>query len=113
MSNDDLHRALAHPLLRIDLPELGQKYEGKVRDCFMPGDGRRIIVVTDRISAFDRKLGVLPLKGQLLNGVAAWWFERTKHLVPNHVIEVPDPNVMIAKECTPLPVEMVVRALRK
>ncbi|HXS17455.1 MAG TPA: phosphoribosylaminoimidazolesuccinocarboxamide synthase [Polyangiaceae bacterium] len=110
MSNDDLYRALAHPLLKIDLPELGQKYEGKVRDCFMPGDGRRIIVVTDRISAFDRKLGVLPLKGQLLNGMAAWWFDKTKHLVPNHVIAVPDPNVMIAKECTPLPVEMVVRA---
>jgi len=110
VSNDDLYSALAHPLLRIDLPELGQKYEGKVRDCFMPGDGRRIIVVTDRISAFDRKLGVLPLKGQLLNGVAAWWFDKTKHLVPNHVIAVPDPNVMIAKECVPLPVEMVVRA---
>lgn len=110
MAHEALHRALKHPLLKIDLPELGQKYEGKVRDCFMPGDGRRIIVVTDRISAFDRKLGVLPLKGQLLNGVASWWFEKTKHLVPNHVIEVPDPNVMIAKECTPLPVEMVMRA---
>lgn len=110
MAHDELRDALKHPLLKIDLPELGEKYEGKVRDCFMPGDGTRIIVVTDRISAFDRKLGVLPLKGQLLNGVAAWWFEKTKHLVPNHVISVPDPNVMIAKECTPLPVEMVMRA---
>ncbi len=110
MAHDELYHALSHPLLNIDLPTLGEKYEGKVRDCFMPGDGRRIIVVTDRISAFDRKLGVLPLKGQLLNGVAAWWFEQTKHLVPNHVIEVPDPNVMIAKECTPLPVEMVMRS---
>lgn len=105
-----LEQALAHPLLETNFPTLGAFYKGKVRDCYSTEDGRRIIVVTDRISAFDRSLGVLPLKGQLLNAVARFWFEKTAHLVPNHVIAVPDPNVMVAKECTPLPVEMVLRA---
>jgi phosphoribosylaminoimidazole-succinocarboxamide synthase len=103
-------KALEHPLLETDFPSLGRKYAGKVRDCYTTPDGRRIIVVTDRISAFDRALGVLPLKGQLLNHVARFWFERTRHIAPNHLIETPDPNVMIGRECQPLPVEMVVRA---
>lgn len=105
-----LFDALKHPLAETSLDSLGRKYRGKVRDCYTTEDGRRILVVTDRISAFDRSLGVLPLKGQLLNWVSAWWFKNTRHLVPNHVIETPDPNVLIAQECTPLPVEMVVRA---
>ncbi len=110
MEKSELFAALEHPLEATDLPKLGKKYKGKVRDCYTTEAGERIIVVTDRISAFDRSLGVLPLKGQLLNGVAAYWFEQTKHLVPNHVIRVPDPNVMIAMECEPLPVEMVLRS---
>jgi phosphoribosylaminoimidazole-succinocarboxamide synthase len=105
-----LRGALAHPLERTDFPALGKKYEGKVRDNYSAPDGRRFIIVTDRISAFDRVLGTLPLKGQLLNHVAAWWFEATRSVAPNHVLEVPEPNVLIARECTPLPVEMVVRA---
>jgi len=105
-----IQKALAHPLDRSDFPRLGKKYEGKVRDNYSTADGRRVIIVTDRISAFDRVLGTLPLKGQLLNHAAAFWFEHTKHVAPNHVLSVPDPNVLIAKECTPLPVEMVVRA---
>jgi phosphoribosylaminoimidazole-succinocarboxamide synthase len=105
-----IHQALAHPLDRSDFPRLGKKYEGKVRDNYSTPDGRRVIVVTDRISAFDRVLGTLPLKGQLLNHAAAFWFAKTSHVAPNHVLSVPDPNVLIAKECTPLPVEMVVRA---
>ena len=100
--------ALQHPLEGTDLP-LGNKYEGKVRDNYVDRD-RRIIVTTDRISAFDRVLGTLPLKGQILNHVAHFWFEHTKHLVANHVVEVPDPNVIVAKQCELLPVEMVVRA---
>ena len=110
LSDDVLQEALAHPLEGTDFPELGKKYEGKVRDNYSAPDGRRFIVVTDRISAFDRVLGTLPLKGQLLNRVASWWFEHTKSVAPNHVLEVPDPNVMVVEECTPLPVEMVVRA---
>lgn len=108
ISEASFRKALRHPLQITDLPELGEKYEGKVRDCYIKA-GRRTIVVTDRISAFDRVLGTLPLKGQLLNHAAKWWFDKTSHIAPNHVIEVPDPNVMVARECTPLPVEMIVR----
>jgi phosphoribosylaminoimidazole-succinocarboxamide synthase len=104
-----VRQALANPLERTDLPELGKRYSGKVRDNYSGSDGRRTIVVTDRISAFDRILGTLPLKGQLLNAIAAWWFDRTREVAPNHVLSVPDPNVMVVRECTPLPVEMVVR----
>jgi phosphoribosylaminoimidazole-succinocarboxamide synthase len=104
-----VRQALGTPLESTDFPELGSKYSGKVRDNYSGGDGRRTIVVTDRISAFDRILGTLPLKGQLLNAVAAWWFDHTRDVAPNHVLSVPDPNVMVVRECTPLPVEMVVR----
>lgn len=102
--------ALGTTLNSTDLDALGTKYEGKVRDNYTTADGRRFLVSTDRISAFDRVLGTLPLKGQVLNLLAAHWFEATKNIVPNHVISVPDPNVLEARECTPLPVEMVVRA---
>lgn len=105
-----IQKALAHPLDRSDFPRLGKKYEGKVRDNYSTPDGKRVIVVTDRISAFDRVLGTLPLKGQVLNHAAAFWFENTAHIAPNHVLSVPDPNILVAQECTPLPVEMVVRA---
>ena len=110
VSTESIREALAHPLEATDFGSLGQKYEGKVRDNYTSDDGRRFIIVTDRVSAFDRILGTLPLKGQILNYVASWWFEHTKGVAPNHVVDVPDPNVLIAKECTPLPVEMVVRA---
>jgi len=112
MTVDDatLRNGLEHTLDASDLDVLGKKYEGKVRDNYSTDDGRRFIVVTDRISAFDRVLGTLPYKGQVLNSLAAWWFEQTKDDVPNHVLEVPDPNVMVGIECEPLEVEMVVRA---
>jgi phosphoribosylaminoimidazole-succinocarboxamide synthase len=67
-------------------------------------------VVTDRISAFDRVIGTLPFKGQVLNHVAAFWFEETAHIAPNHVLSVPDPNVMVCRECVPIKVEVIVRA---
>jgi len=102
--------ALGRPLERTDLSGLGRRYEGKVRDNYVAPDGTRYLVTTDRISAFDRVLGTLPLKGQLLNFAAAWWFERTRDVAPNHVLDVPDPNVLHARECKPLPVEMIVRA---
>ncbi len=110
ISDDVIKRALARPLEVTHFDALGARYEGKVRDNYSSEDGRRAIVVTDRISAFDRILGTLPLKGQILNWVAAWWFEKTKAIAKNHVVSVPDPNVMVVEECTPLPVEMVVRA---
>jgi phosphoribosylaminoimidazole-succinocarboxamide synthase len=110
LSETTLRTALAHTLDKTDLGALGAKYEGKVRDNYTTRDGRRFIVVTDRISAFDRVLGTLPLKGQILNRLAAWWFAKTVDIAKNHVLRVPDPNVIEAVECMPLPVEMVVRA---
>ena len=105
-----LRNALGHTLDATDFEALGAKYEGKVRDNYSTSDGRRFIVVTDRISAFDRVLGTIPFKGQVLNRLAAWWFEHTKNVVPNHMLGVPDPNVLECVECTPILVEMVVRA---
>jgi phosphoribosylaminoimidazole-succinocarboxamide synthase len=110
ISNELLSRGLELTLDATDLDALGSKYEGKVRDNYSTADGRRYIIVTDRISAFDRVLGTLPFKGQVLNQLAAWWFRETADVVPNHVLEVPDPNVMVGTECTPLPVEMVMRS---
>lgn len=86
----------------------GKKYQGKVRDTYDAGD-KLILVTTDRQSAFDRVLASVPYKGQVLNLISAWWFEQTESIVPNHMIAVPDPNVMIAKKCTVLPIEFVVR----
>jgi phosphoribosylaminoimidazole-succinocarboxamide synthase len=109
VSDETLRAALDRTLERTDLDALGAKYEGKVRDNYTTKDGRRFIVVTDRISAFDRVLGTLPLKGQILNRLAAFWFDKTSNVAKNHVLSVPDPNVIEAVECTPLAVEMVVR----
>lgn len=88
--------------------KIGRKYEGKVRDNYIL-DGKRIIIATDRISAFDRVLCTIPFKGQVLNQSSAFWFEKTKSIIKNHMIDVPDPNVMVVRECKPYPVEIVVR----
>ncbi|MGD0678698.1 MAG: phosphoribosylaminoimidazolesuccinocarboxamide synthase [Polyangiaceae bacterium] len=104
-----LRAALPFCLDKTDFERLGTKYEGKVRDNYSRG-GKRFIVVTDRISAFDRVLGTVPFKGQVLNRLAAWWFDRTADVAPNHVVGVPDPNVLECVECSPILVEMVVRA---
>jgi phosphoribosylaminoimidazole-succinocarboxamide synthase len=110
MISDALIKAqLSKTLQSTDFPGLGSKYAGKVRDCYTK-DNRRTIVVTDRISAFDVVLGTIPFKGQVLNQIAAYWFDVTKHLASNHVIDVPDPTVMIAAECELIPVEFVMRA---
>jgi phosphoribosylaminoimidazole-succinocarboxamide synthase len=100
---------LSQTLEGTNLEGLGERYEGKVRDNYSRGD-RRFIVVTDRISAFDRILGTIPFKGQVLNRLAAWWFEKTKSVAKNHLVRVVDPNVIECVECKPLPVEFVVRA---
>src|SRR5215212_9970453 len=95
-------------LTSIDLPGLGPKQSGKVRDIYRL-DGQRALVTTDRVSAFDRVLGAIPFKGQVLNQLSSWWFEQTGAIVVNHVLAVPDPNVTIARDAAPLPVEVVVR----
>lgn len=110
LDTDTLSQGLNGTLDHTELAGFATRYQGKVRDNYTTSDGRRIIIVTDRISAFDRVLGTLPFKGQVLNGLAAYWFEQTRNIVPNHMLSVPDPNAMECVECTPLPVEMVVRA---
>ena len=106
----NLRRQLASTIGRTDLVGLGAKYDGKVRDCYVTVDGKRIIVVTDRLSAFDRVITTIPSKGHVLNRIARHWFAETAHIAPNHMLEVPDPNVMIGVECVPLKVELVMRA---
>ena len=109
MISDDILRAqLRRTVDQTDFPTLGDKYEGKVRDNYTK-DGRRIIIVSDRLSAFDVVLCTIPFKGQVLNQLAAHWFHETQAIAPNHVIDIPDPVVTRAIECAPLPVEMVVR----
>jgi phosphoribosylaminoimidazole-succinocarboxamide synthase len=81
---------------------------GKVRDAFDLGD-RLLLVTTDRQSAFDRVLAAVPFKGQVLNQVSAFWFEKTSDIVPNHVISIPDPNATLAMKCSVFPVEFIVR----
>lgn len=95
-------------LAAVELP-LSDHRSGKVRESWHLPPDRRLLVTTDRISAFDRVLGTVQYKGQVLNQLAAWWFARTSDIVANHVVDVPDPNVLIAIDATPLPVEVVVR----
>jgi phosphoribosylaminoimidazole-succinocarboxamide synthase len=96
-------------LVDIDLP-LPDRRDGKVRVSYAWGEGQRLFVTTDRLSAFDRILAGVPHKGQVLNQLAAWWFGRTADVVANHVVAVPDPNLLVARAATTLPVEVVVRA---
>jgi phosphoribosylaminoimidazole-succinocarboxamide synthase len=91
------------------IPELPNHYRGKVRENYDLPDGRRVIIATDRLSAFDRILTAVPLKGQVLTQLARYWFEQTADLCPNHVIEYPDPNVLVCKRLDIMPVEVVVR----
>ncbi len=119
-----LPERLPPPLVETHLEGLGPRYRGKVRDVYRPpapsggdggradgrADGRLVLVTTDRISAFDHVLGqAVPLKGQVLNAVAAFFFRETADVAPNHVLGVPDPNVTVAVACEALPVEFVVR----
>jgi phosphoribosylaminoimidazole-succinocarboxamide synthase len=103
-------RAHAHQVLRdATIPELPNHYSGKVRDNYDLPDGRRVIIATDRLSAFDRILCAVPFKGQVLTQTARFWFEATRDICPNHVLDYPDPNVVIARRLDILPVELVVR----
>lgn len=108
LSESSLHAALPDALAGVDLPFLGARTQGKVRDIYRHDD-RLILVTTDRLSAFDRILGLVPYKGQVLTQLAAWWFAQTQEIIGNHLLDVPDPNVTVARVCEPLPVEVVVR----
>ena len=100
---------LPAPYMDVDL-DLPDRRDGKVRASFAWGDDR-LFVTTDRLSAFDRIIAGVPYKGQVLNQLAAWWFAQTADIVANHVVAVPDPNVLIARSAVPLPVEVVVRGV--
>ncbi|RFB78135.1 phosphoribosylaminoimidazolesuccinocarboxamide synthase [Methylovirgula sp. 4M-Z18] len=93
----------------VVIPELPNYYRGKVRENYDLADGRRIIIATDRLSAFDRAIACIPLKGQVLTQMARFWFERTADICPNHVLAYPDPNVVVGQKLDILPVEVVVR----
>ncbi|MFZ0548714.1 MAG: phosphoribosylaminoimidazolesuccinocarboxamide synthase [Candidatus Promineifilaceae bacterium] len=108
LDHNELLAAVPQALGSVELTGWGQKEEGKVRDIYQR-DGQRLLITTDRVSAFDRVLGLIPYKGQVLNQLSAWWFEQTADIVGNHVISVPDPNVTLAHEAEPLPVEVIVR----
>jgi len=102
-------RLLANCLTDAHFPELPNHQQGKVRESYDLPDGRRIMIATDRQSAFDFVLAAVPFKGQVLNQTALFWFERTKDLCANHAIDSPDPNVVVGRRLDMLPVEMVVR----
>jgi phosphoribosylaminoimidazole-succinocarboxamide synthase len=108
LTHEQLLTAVPHALDTVDIPELGTKESGKVRDIYRR-PGQRILITTDRVSAFDRVLGLIPFKGQVLNQLSAFWFAQTADIVANHLLELPDPNVAIVVEAAPLPVEIVVR----
>ncbi|MFX1312611.1 MAG: phosphoribosylaminoimidazolesuccinocarboxamide synthase [Promethearchaeota archaeon] len=100
---------LKNTLKETNFPSLGDLYRGKVRDNYTKGD-IRIIIATDRISSFDRIITTIPFKGQMLNQISTFWFEKTKNIAKNHLIDMPDPNVSVVEQCSIIPIEMIVRA---
>lgn len=109
MVRDDIIRAqLPYVLNETNLTGLGECYHGKVRDNYTRGD-HRIIVTTDRLSCFDVVVALIPFKGEVLNRLTAYWFNVTQQIIDNHLIDTPDPNVMVVQNCSVLPVEVVVR----
>lgn len=107
-SFDQIRAALPLALAETNLPLPGKR-AGKVRDAY-PLDGERVLfVTTDRLSAFDRILAAVPFKGQVLNQLAAWWFEQTRDIISNHALAVPDPNALVARAAQPFRVEVIVR----
>ena len=106
--DDKLREQLSHTLREFDAPELGQLYRGKVRDNYGQGD-RIVMVTTDRISAFDHVLGTIPFKGEVLSRLTLFWFDQVKDIAPTHLIDAPDPSVMVVRRAQPLPVEIIIR----
>jgi phosphoribosylaminoimidazole-succinocarboxamide synthase len=106
----EIIRPFLHTTLdSTDFSRLGERYVGKVRDVYTQGD-RAILIATDRQSAFDIAWCSIPLKGQALNQISAWWFDKVKDIMPTHLVSVPDENVSVVKRLNMLKVEVVVRA---
>lgn len=108
ISRVELTQLLPAALGETNLPLPG-KTSGKVRDWYDLPDGERLIVTTDRLSAFDRVLARVPYKGQVLNQLSAWWFKQTESLISNHLISIPDPNAAVVRTADPFLVEVIVR----
>ena len=109
---ETLEKIANQALLSVDIPELGEKTKGKVRDIYQQESGDRkelVIITTDRLSAFDRVLGAVPYKGQVLNQLSLYWFDLLKDIIGNYVLEAPHPNVTVGHKCEVLPVEVIVR----
>lgn len=108
MDKQTIEKNIDRVLEKTDFGNLGERRQGKVRDIYTQPD-KIILVSTDRYSAFDRNLALIPFKGQVLTQVSKWWFEKTADIIQNHIIESPDPNVVVVKKCSVIPIEMVVR----
>lgn len=108
MDIDKIKKHIDDVLIETNFKNLGEKKVGKVRDIYIK-PGKITLVSTDRHSSFDRNIAHVPFKGEVLNQISLFWFEQTKDIIPNHVLNTPDPNVVIAKKCTPLPIECVMR----
>jgi phosphoribosylaminoimidazole-succinocarboxamide synthase len=108
LTDDTLRAQLPHTLRELDLPTLGDLYRGKVRDNYSRGD-RIVMITTDRVSAFDHVLGTIPFKGEVLSRLTMFWFDKVKDLAPTHVVDAPDPSVMVVRKAKPLPIEIVIR----
>ena len=108
MDTQIIKENLKNVLKETDFKNIGDKKVGKVRDVYTMED-KIILISTDRHSSFDRIIAHVPFKGEVLNQISAFWFENTKDIIQNHVISIPDPSILVAKKCTPLPIEIVVR----
>ncbi len=108
MTDDQLRAQLPHALRQLDAPALGDLYRGKVRDNYSRGD-RIVMITTDRVSAFDHVLGTIPFKGEILSRLTTFWFDKVKDIAPVHLVDAPDPSVMVVKRAEPFPVEIIVR----
>jgi phosphoribosylaminoimidazole-succinocarboxamide synthase len=108
IDKDKLIKLLPNALEETNLP-FPNKASGKVRDWYDLPDGKRLIVTTDRLSAFDKILAAVPYKGQVLNQLSAWWFEQTRDIIPNHIVSLPDPNAAVVNVAEPFLVEVIVR----
>jgi phosphoribosylaminoimidazole-succinocarboxamide synthase len=108
MSYPYIETALQYPFTTTNLSVPGKR-SGKVRDIYPLADDRLFIVTTDRLSAFDRILAAVPYKGQVLNQLAAWWFEQTSGIIANSMVSLPDPNAAIMQKANAFPVEVIVR----
>ncbi|HLC49802.1 MAG TPA: phosphoribosylaminoimidazolesuccinocarboxamide synthase, partial [Candidatus Nanoarchaeia archaeon] len=104
ISEETIKNQLKHTLEETNFSQLGTRYKGKVRDVYAAED-KIFLIATDRQSAFDRNLANIPFKGQVLTQTSAFWFEKTKDIIQNHVISVPDPNVVVCKNLKVFPVE--------